>query len=88
MAEYEGYCVKCREKRTSTAKRSSWPTGAVQPRALPDLRDQDEPHPGQEVLARRGFGHAPGARAGGAVCARVVLRLYAGKSGSEPGAGE
>ena len=50
MATYDGYCVKCREKRDFEGQEVELANGrrAAQG-SVPGLRDEDQPHPRQEV---------------------------------------
>ena len=43
MSSYEGYCVKCREKRHSKDRGGAGQRPAGRPGYLPGLRHQDEP---------------------------------------------
>ena len=51
MASYEGYCVKCREKREFEGEEVEMANGRRAAKGkCPDLRHRDEQDPGQEGL--------------------------------------
>ena len=61
MANYEGYCVKCREKREFDGQEVELANGRRAAQGLvPDLRHQNEPHSGQEKGLSRASQVAPG----------------------------